>query len=96
AIPYERIADEVMLGLVEPANSLCPPSHPFYNDELPRPYYTNDLDKARECLLKAGYPEWPPEEQIIPTTDNLMPTVVGAVAGIVIGAVAVYFMLRKR
>lgn len=92
SIPYDRIVNDVMLGLVEQANQIVPPPHPFYNQELPRPYYTYDLEKAKECLRKAGYPEWPqPAPPETPFYTYLLPAAVGVVVGVPLG-----YLVRSR
>jgi ABC-type transport system substrate-binding protein len=92
-IPYDRVVDEVMLGLVEQANSLVPPSHPFYNADVP--FYTHDLDQAREYLRMAGYPEWTSEPAIVETQADMTTIAISVIAGAIAGAV-VGFLVGKR
>jgi len=96
SIPYDRICKDVMLGLVQPANSLVPPSHPFYNEKLPNPYYTYDLAKAAELLRKAGYTWPPPEAPETPLSAYILPAVGGIAVGIAIGAIVVYFVHKRK
>jgi ABC-type transport system substrate-binding protein len=92
-IPYDRVVNEVMLGLVEQANSLVPPSHPFYNADVP--FYTHDLDQAREYLRMAGYPEWTSEPAVVETQTDMTTIAISVIAGAIAGAV-VGFLVGKR
>jgi peptide/nickel transport system substrate-binding protein len=55
AVPYEDALSSAFFGLAEPARSLVPPVFPDYAGD----YYTftTDLDRAREVLAEAGYPD---------------------------------------
>jgi len=93
-IPYERIHSELMYGLAIPASSWCHPDTWGFNPNTP--HYTYDPEKAREYLRLAGYPEWPPPAQEIPLSTYLLPAVGGLVAGVVIGFVANWIIMRRR
>lgn len=97
ATPYDKIINDLMMGLAEHANSQIHKSSWAWNPNAK--YYTYDLDKARECLRKAGYPEWPPPqpaETPAPTGPSLMPTLGGFIGGIIIGIVLTYVLVRRR
>lgn len=55
ATPYQVIIDEVYKGNAQPAGSIVPNGMPT-SDFSAFPYATN-LDKAKELLAQAGYPE---------------------------------------
>ncbi|MEH7379223.1 ABC transporter substrate-binding protein [Bacillus sp. JJ1533] len=55
AIDKEGIIEAFYGGLAEPAKNPLPPALEGYNDEIePYPY---DLEKAKELLVEAGYPD---------------------------------------
>jgi len=94
AVPYDTLIKDVFYGLAEKANSQIHKSSPLWNPNTM--YYTYDLNKARECLAKAGFPSWPPKPTVIPLSTYLLPAVAGFVAGIVITAVAMYTVAKRR
>jgi peptide/nickel transport system substrate-binding protein len=55
AIPYDTIVNEVMFGLGRPALGMIPPGMPTHDPTI-WPYAT-DLQKAKELLTAAGYPD---------------------------------------
>jgi peptide/nickel transport system substrate-binding protein len=54
AVDKKAIIDAFYAGQAEPAKNPMPPSIPGYNDEIQD--YPFDLNKAKELLAKAGYP----------------------------------------
>ncbi|WP_027339340.1 ABC transporter substrate-binding protein [Halonatronum saccharophilum] len=55
AINRDIIADVLMNGTVTPARGILPPGMPGYNDEIEG--YNFDVDRAKELLAEAGYPD---------------------------------------
>jgi peptide/nickel transport system substrate-binding protein len=55
AVPYQQIIDGVMLGQATQAHGPVPAGMWGFSEDLFQ--YTHDLDKARELLAEAGYPE---------------------------------------
>ncbi|WP_027339338.1 ABC transporter substrate-binding protein [Halonatronum saccharophilum] len=55
ALNRDTIADVLMNGTVEPASGILPPGMPGYNEEIEG--YGFDVDKAKELLAEAGYPD---------------------------------------
>lgn len=55
AIPYEQLVNDVMQGLASPMTSAVPSSMPGFDDSTYT--YEHDLDRARELLAEAGYPD---------------------------------------
>jgi peptide/nickel transport system substrate-binding protein len=55
AVPYQQIIDGVMLGQATQAYGPVPAGMWGFSDDLFQ--YTYDLDKAKELLAEAGYPE---------------------------------------
>jgi ABC-type transport system substrate-binding protein len=94
ATPYDTIINDLFYGYAEQANSQIHKSSWAWNPNTM--YYAYDLNKARECLAKAGYPKWPPEPTIIPMETYLLPAVGGIIAGIAIGTVTMYLVIKKR
>ncbi len=54
AVPYDTIIEEVFYGYAERATSPTPKGMPTHTDDFA---YEYDLDKARELLAEAGYPD---------------------------------------
>jgi peptide/nickel transport system substrate-binding protein/oligopeptide transport system substrate-binding protein len=54
AVNQEVIAKVIRNGMVTPANSILPPDMPAYNEDLEG--YPYDMEKAKELLAEAGYP----------------------------------------
>ncbi len=56
AFPYDDVLQSVLFGLASQAKSMNPSTYPdYFGDETW--HYTTDLDKAKELLTKAGYPD---------------------------------------
>ncbi|QCR20243.1 ABC transporter substrate-binding protein [Agrococcus sp. SGAir0287] len=55
AIPYEQLVDDVMEGQASPLTSAVPSSMAGFDDSTYA--YEHDLDRARELLAEAGYPD---------------------------------------
>lgn len=53
AVPYDTIIEEVFYGYAQKATSPIPKGMPTHTDDFG---YEYDLDKARELLAEAGYP----------------------------------------
>ena len=95
ATPYDKVINDVFMGAAIPANSPIHPAMWSWNPETK--YYTYDLDKARECLTKAGYPDWPPPlPEEIPKSAYLTPALGGLIIGIVIGIAAMYIVNKRQ
>jgi peptide/nickel transport system substrate-binding protein len=55
AYPYDAVLKTVFMGMAEPCKSLVPSVFPDSNEtQYP---YTTDLDKAKQLLTEAGFPE---------------------------------------
>lgn len=54
AIPYEDIIETAYYGQAKQWNGLIHSTYISYHE---KPFYSHDLDKAREYLAKAGFPE---------------------------------------
>lgn len=95
-VPAQRIIDEVFDGYAVPSSSFVAPNFWWFDPDTP--YYEYNVAKAKELLMKAGYPEWPPEaeEVTIPMSAYYLPLAGGAIIGLVIGAVAVYALMGRR
>lgn len=59
-------------------------------------YYEYDLEKARENLRLAGFPDWPPEVEEAPVTTNWLMVAGGAVVGLVVGIAVTFSIIRQR
>ena len=96
ATPYDKIIDDIFMSSVIKANSPIHPDMWAWNPDTI--YYTYDLTLARECLLKAGYPDWPPQVQTTDDTSSnqYMNLSIGAIIGATIGIVAMYLVTKKR
>ncbi len=55
AIPYDAIIQQVLYGYAQKATSLVPVGMPTHTDEFWD--YNTDLDRARELLAEAGFPD---------------------------------------
>ena len=60
AVNKEVIAKVVRNGTVNPAYSILPPGMPSYNEDLDG--YPHNIEKAKELLKEAGYPDGLPGE----------------------------------
>jgi peptide/nickel transport system substrate-binding protein/oligopeptide transport system substrate-binding protein len=70
AVNKEVIAKVVKNDTVNPAHSILPPGMPGYNSDLEG--YPEDIEKAKELLKEAGYPDGlPGEYKIIYNTSDL-------------------------
>jgi peptide/nickel transport system substrate-binding protein len=54
AVPYDTILEEVFYGYAQKATSPVPKGMPTHTDDFA---YEYDLDKARQLLAEAGYPD---------------------------------------
>lgn len=54
AVPYDTLIDEVFYGYAQQATSPIPKGMPTHTDDFA---YEYDLDKAKELLAQAGYPD---------------------------------------
>lgn len=93
-VPYDDIINVVLKGNAVPSSSFVAPTFWWFNEDTP--YYDLDVSKAKELLGKAGYPDWPAPTVVVSEPDTITPTIYGAVAGLVIGAVVVYFLLKQK
>ncbi len=55
AYPYDQLINDVMMGYAVQAHGPVPTGMWGHSDDLPQ--YTYDLDRARELLAEAGYPD---------------------------------------
>jgi len=94
AIPYDDLINTVEYGRAYKSNGPIEKGLWFWNPNAM--YYDYNLEKARENLRLAGYPEWPPPVQEIPLSTYLLPAVGGLVAGVIIGFVANWAIMRRR
>jgi peptide/nickel transport system substrate-binding protein len=92
AIPTDRIINDLLDGLAQPATGPIPPTSPFYSDKITP--YTYDPDLAKEYLAKAGY-EIKEVEPTQPQTNYLLPAI-GLIVGLVIGAAAIYMITGRE
>jgi peptide/nickel transport system substrate-binding protein len=102
AIPYDKIM-ELVKGYAEPANYYGAKGAEGWATLEEVPPFEYDLDKAREYLKMAGYPEYPayiydspPTLADIPSSEWITYPIVGAVAGIILGALGVYLLMRRK
>jgi ABC-type transport system substrate-binding protein len=99
AMPREHIVTDINKGIGVPANQYTMPGIIGNDPSIPAIPY--DLAMAKQMLVKAGYNyDWLKTTPIItpptPTTNDWMtPAIGGGVAGLLIGALAVYFLRRK-
>lgn len=70
AIDREAVAEVAYEGLAQAADLLVPESNSDYHK--PTPYYTHDVDKAKELLAEAGLPDGFTFEFQVPTEDAAM------------------------
>lgn len=70
AMDRQAVADVAYEGLATVADILVPESNTDYN--TPTPKYTQDLDKAKDLLAEAGYPDGFTFEFQVPTEDSAM------------------------
>lgn len=68
AIDRERIAEDVMLNINEPRQSLWAPSSLAYEDRYGDPVF--DLDAVRQLVTEAGYANGTPPIPVMTTSDN--------------------------
>jgi ABC-type transport system substrate-binding protein len=95
AMPREHMVEDLNHGLGSPANQFIVPGDPGHNADLPP--YEFDIELAKEYMEKAGYDyDFITAEVQVETTQNnwLMPTIGGLVLGLIIGAVAIYYMKK--
>ncbi|GAA3667457.1 ABC transporter substrate-binding protein [Microbacterium marinilacus] len=57
AVDRQGVIDSALAGQGEPLNGMPIPENSDYYDEQYADYYEQDLDKARELLAEAGYPD---------------------------------------
>lgn len=94
AIPYDKLIDMVEYGRAYRSNGPIEKGMWFWNPDAM--YYEYDLDKARDNLRLAGYPEWPPPVEEVPVTTNWLAVAGGVVAGIIVGFAVSFATMRRR
>ena len=94
AIPYDDLINVVEYGRAYRSNGPIERGMWFWNPDAT--YYELDLDKAREYLRMAGYPDWPPEVEEAPVTTNWLMVAGGAVVGLVVGLAVSFALFRQR
>jgi len=65
-----------------------------WNPDIPFPEY--NPEKAKELLLEAGYPDWPPTEEETPEQYTMVTIASGIIGSILIGGIASYILLKKK
>jgi len=96
AFPRQHYSDDVRHGLWDTANQFLSPTLPGHNPDLPEIPY--DIDLAKSYMEKAGYNyEWlepDPVPENLPTPMLTILTYAGA--GLVIGVLVAYVLLRQQ
>jgi ABC-type transport system substrate-binding protein len=91
--PRDHIANNIMRGMAQPANQLCAPGNWGYNPNLPKSEYS--IEKARECMQKAGYNyESIEAPKALPLSTYLLPFIGGVAVGAII--VSAVILVRKK
>ena len=97
-IPREHLCEDVSKGQMTATSQVYVPDVGGgvlgYNPDLPEIPYS--LEKAWECMEKAGYKREYLEPQKTPLSDMMLYAVIGIVVGAVVGSGATYALKRKK
>lgn len=93
-IPRKYICEEILMETADPANQLVPPWQWAHNPNI-KPYEYS-VEKAQECMEKAGYHLESLKPVEIPMPVYIMPGVIGLIAGAAVGGGITYVYTRRR
>ena len=73
AIDRQSLIDNILAGTAKPATGPVYPGHPWYPDDAP--VYEYDIDKAKDMLADAGYPDGFTMTAMVPASGsgNMLP-----------------------
>lgn len=93
-IPRQHVVDDVLAGLGDVCTSYIHPLTWAYSSDASLPTY--NIEQAKTYMEMAGYDyEWLEPPPTTPMSAYYMPAVGGVVAGIIVGAVAMYLFKKS-